>query len=111
MLKLEIKFNNALIHQDGKYSLNSIQAALDKAFDKYRFRKEIMPDDTICYYGNGNAQDYGTFGRLITTLKDKAWFVPYLDKWLWYNSDDGTNENDYTVEDILYHYTKRESAA
>lgn len=111
MLKLEIKLNDSLIRKDAKYSLDSIQTALDKAFGKYQFRKEVLPDGTICYHGNGHSQDYGTFGRLITTLKDKAWFMSYLDKWLWYNSDDGTDENDYTVEDVLYHYTRRESAA
>jgi hypothetical protein len=111
MLKLEIKLNDDKICQDAKYTPANIRAALDKAFGKYQFRKEELADGTICYHGNGRAQDYGTFGRLITALKDKAWFVPYLDKWLWYNSDDGVDENDYTVEDVLYHYTKRESAA
>lgn len=111
MLKLEIKLNDAKIQREGKYSLDSIQDTLDKAFGKYQFRKEEMPDGTVSYYGNGRPQDYGTFGRLITTLKDKSWFLPYLEKWLWYNSDDGMDENDYTVEDVLYHYTKRESAA
>lgn len=60
---------------------------------------------------DGWARDYGTFGRIITTLKDKEWFMAYLVKWLWYNSDDGENETDFTVEDVLYHYTHRESAA
>ena len=78
-------------------------------FSKYNFRKEILEDGTICYYGNGNTKDYGTFGKLITRLKEKYWFFPYLDKWLWYNSDDGDNEDDYAIEHILYHYTKRES--
>ena len=63
------------------------------------------------YCGTGMARDYGTFGRIITTLKDKEWFMNYLVKWLWYNSDDGENETDFTVEDELYHYTHRESAA
>ena len=107
MLKLEIKLNGAQIRQDGTYSPESIRAALDNAFGKYQFRREDLPDGTICYYGNGRPQDYGAFGRLITSLKDKAWFVPYLDKWLWYNSDDGADENDFTVEDVLYHYTKK----
>ena len=29
----------------------------------------------------------------------------------WYNSDDGENETDFIVEDVLYHYAHRESAA
>lgn len=108
ILKLEIKLNDTLIRSEGKYNPSSIQDTLDKAFGKYQFRKEVLPDGTFTYYGNGRPQDYATFGRLITTLKDKTWFLPYLEKWLWYNSDDGIDENDYTVEDVLYHYTKRE---
>lgn len=86
-------------------------SALDKAFNKHQFRKEVLPDGTICYYGNDRPQDYGAFGCLITALKDKKWFMPYLDKWLWYNSDDSNDESDYAVEDVLYHYTNRESVA
>lgn len=111
MLKLEIKLNDMQIAAEKKYSADDIRAAIDRAFSKYSFRKEVQMDGTICYYGNGAARDYGVFGRLITTLKDKEWFMSYLVKWLWYNSDDGENEDDYTVEDVLYHYTRRESAA
>lgn len=111
MLKLEIKLNDSLIRQDAKYDPDSIRSVLDQTFGRYQFRKETLPDGTVCYYGNGRPQDYGTFGHLITALKDKNWFVPYLSKWLWHNSDDGANEDDYTTEDILYHYTRRESAA
>ena len=57
------------------------------------------------------AEKRSLIGRLITTLKDKEWFMAYLVKWLWYNSDDGENETDFIVEDVLYHYAHRESAA
>lgn len=57
------------------------------------------------------AKGYGIFDRLITTLKDKTWFIENLVKWLWYNSNDEEDENDYIVEGILYHYTKKESVA
>lgn len=111
MLKLEIKLDEQKVRAEGKYSPAAIYDALDRTFSKYRFRREALADGTLCYYGNGLARDYGTFGRLITSLEDKDWFVPYLVKWLWYNSDDGENEEDFTVEDVLYHYTHRESAA
>lgn len=89
MLKVEIKLNEKQIEHDAKYSKNSIYQAIDKAFIKYDFRKEKLADGTACYYGNGNARDYGILGRIITSLKDKEWFTPYLKKWLWHNSDDG----------------------
>ena len=111
MLKLEIKIDDDKVEQEGKYPISSIYNAVDKVFMKYDFRKEILEDGTYCYYGNGMPKDYGIFGRIITTLKEKEWFMDYLSKWLWYNSDDGENEEDFSVEDVLYHYTKKESIA
>lgn len=107
MLKLEIKIDDKKVEQE----VASIYNAVDKAFMKYDFKKEILKDGTFCYYGNGMSKDYGIFGRIITTLKEKEWFMNYLTKWLWYNSDDGENEADFSVEDVLYHYTKKESIA
>lgn len=111
MLKLEIRLDIERINQVQKYTPQAIQSSIDGAFGKYGFRKEVQPDGTVCYYGTGAAKDYGIFGRLITTLKDKEWFMPYVVKWLWYNSDDGEDENDFAVEDVLLHYAGRESAA
>ncbi len=111
MLKMEMRLDVKRMLADGKYSPESIYATVDKFFVKHRFRKEELPDGTICYQGNGLPSDYGVFGRIITSLKDKEWFMAYLVKWLWYNSDDGETENDYTVEDVLYHYTRKKSAA
>ena len=79
------QLNDAQMRAEHKYAPESIYAALDKSFTKYGFRRETLSDGTICYYGNGMPRDYGTFGRLITTLKDKEWFMAYLVKWLWYN--------------------------
>ena len=109
MLKLEMKLDIERIERAQKYSPQAIQTSVDNAFGKYGYLKETQPDGTICYYGVGAAKDYGIFGRLITTLKDKDWFMPYVSKWLWYNSDDGENENDFAVEDVLFHYSGRES--
>ena len=111
MLKLEIKLDENKVSSEGKYSASKIYSTLDSAFSKYNFRREVMDDGTRCYYGNGQARDYGAFGRIITSLKSKDWFIDYTSKWLWYNSDDGDDENDYSVEDVLYHYTQRESMA
>ena len=111
VLKLEIKLDVAKIEAERRYSPESLYNAIDKVFQKYGFRKECTADGTICYYGTGQKQDYGIFGRIITSLKDKDWFMSYLTKWLWYNSDDGVDENDFTVEDVLLHYTHKESAA
>lgn len=111
MLKLEIKLDENKINKEQKYSVSSIYQTLNQAFNNYQLRKEDEPDGTIVFYGNGNPRDYGAFGCIITSLKEKAWFMDYVIKWVWYNSDDGENESDFLVEDVLYHYTKRVSAA
>ena len=111
MLKLEIKLDENKINREQKYSVTSIYQTLNQTFDSYQLRKEDEPDGTLVFYGNGNPRDYGTFGCIITSLKEKSWFMDYVIKWIWYNSDDGENEKDFAIEDVLYHYTKRVSVA
>ncbi len=111
MLKLEIKMDEKKIAADRKYQVESIYQALEQAFARYRLNKTEESDGTLCFVGNGNPKDYGAFGCIITSLKEKAWFMDYVTKWIWYNSDDGETEDDFTVEDVLYHYTKKLSVA
>ncbi len=111
MLKLEIKLDDDKVEKEGKYTTSGIYGTVDKVFSQYDFNKEILSDGTHCYYGNGKPKDYGIFGKIITSLKNKEWFIDYLSKWLWYNSDDGEDDEDYSIEDVLYHYTNRKSMA
>ena len=111
MLKLQIKLDDDKILTEKKYSAESIYQALEKTFANYQLRKEEGSNGAIFFCGNGNPEDYGAFGFIITALKDKSWFMDYVTKWIWYNSDDGENEEDYAVEDVLYHYTRRLSVA
>lgn len=111
MLKLEIKMNQEKICSDGKYTFENLQQTLVKLFSKYQFDHVMEPDGTLFFIGRGRTRDYGCFGKLITTLKDQPWFMEYVIKWLWYNSDDGEDENDFAVEDVLEHYTRRVSVA
>ncbi len=111
MLKLEIKLDDSKIRADQKYKVESIYQSLEQTFAKYKLRMVQESDGTLFFCGNGNPRDYGAFGCIITSLKEKAWFMDYVTKWIWYNSDDGENEEDYAVEDVLYHYTKRMSVA
>ena len=101
MLKLEIKMDENKICTEGKYTPESI----------YQLEKEEGTDGSVFFCGTGQAGDYGAFGSIITTLKEKPWFMDYVTRWIWYNSDDRENEEDYAVEDVLYHYTRRASAA
>ncbi len=109
MLKLEIKLNEQKIQSEGKYKLASIYDTLDTLFARYEIRKEVLPDGTISYYGSGKPKDFGSFGANILRLKKQSWFMDYVEKWLWFNSDNGRSEDDFSMEDVLYHYTKKAS--
>ena len=111
MLKLEIKMDEDKIEMEQRYSITSIYQTLQQMFAQHSLNQTIAPDGTVIFYGNGNPQDYGAFGCMITSLKEKDWFMDYVIKWVWYNSDDGENEEDFSIEDVLYHYTKKASAA
>ena len=103
MLKLEIKIRNSC------KDIESIEARLDKGFLKYGLIKEVYFDGTICYKSNNSKKDYAIFGMLIYSLHDKSWFIPYVEKWLWYNSDDNADADDFNIEDLIYHYTGKNS--
>ena len=110
MLKLEIKLI-AKTSDEVSLNIQDLYTNLDSIFNRYNFQSEILNDGTHCYYGNGNPRDYGIFGFIITSLKNKNWFIDHASKWLWYNSDDSDSEDDFAIEDVLYHYTHRKSVA
>ena len=97
MLKLEIKMDESKIEADQKYQAECIYQALESAFSRYSLNKIVQQDGTLCFVGNGDPKDYGAFGSIITSLKEKVWFMDY--------------EEDFVAEDVLYHYTKKMSAA
>lgn len=111
MLKLEIKLDEEKIREAGKYNPDSLRQMLVQAFASQRLDYFMEPDGTLFFVGGGNARDYGCFGKMITTLKNQQWFMEYVIRWIWYNSDDGENENDFAIEDVLKHYSGRISAA
>ena len=111
MLKLEIRLDQDKIRSEGKYAPDSLYQTLIHAFDKEQLDHAVEQDGTMVFTGRGRKKDYGCFGKLITALKKQAWFMEYVERWVWYNSDDGEDEDDFAVEDVLLHYTNRASAA
>ena len=111
MLKLELRMDKERIVEVGEYDPDKIMERIDNAFLRFGFRKEIFEDGTICFLGNRQRDDFAHFASLILALKKTAWFMDYVDKWLWYNSDGQYDEECYNIEDVLYHYTKKRSMA
>ena len=111
MLKLEIRLDKKKICAEGKYAPDSLYQTLIRAFDREQLDHTEQQNGTLVFTGRGRRKDYGCFGKLITALKKQAWFMDYVERWVWYNSDDGEDENDFAVEDVLLHYTNRASVA
>ena len=104
MLKTEFKLNEERIIANGKYSPEQIYRSVDKAFANYNLPKTVLEDGTWRYSGTGNRNDYAHFGLLITSLAENDWFAPYVDTWLWFNSDSGRDESDFSIEDVIAFY-------
>ena len=81
MLKLEIRLNAEQISEGGKHTPEVLYGMLIRAFQKEQIDYSEKPDETVLY----------------------------VERWIWYNSDDGEDENDFVVEDVLLHYTNRTS--
>ena len=52
MLKLEIRLDRGRIIENGEYDPDKLQEKLDKGFLQFGFRKELLGDGTVCYWGN-----------------------------------------------------------
>ncbi|MEG2814018.1 MAG: hypothetical protein RSA79_05390 [Oscillospiraceae bacterium] len=101
MLKVEIVMDEEKILAEGKYSLEDIYFTIDKAYAQ----KNLKKTDKGIYVGSG--KDFCSFWNIILGLKKQDWFMSNVKKWLWYNSDDSDDENDFAIDDLLMHYAKR----
>jgi len=97
MLKLKIVMDEEKIVHEGRYDLSVLLSTIDSIFMENGLP---MQDDGV-YMGTGKEDDYAKFWRIIWALAKKEWFMRNVKEWLWYNSDDGKDENDFAVEDIL----------
>ena len=99
MFKMEIALNEEKILRDGIYSPADISSRIDKLFQHYHIEKQ---GDGL-YVGG----DWADHGVTIMYLNDKAWFMPYVEKWLWYKSKGTTISDGFVVEDLAAHYKKK----
>lgn len=102
MIKVEIELDEQKIIDDGKYVPESILECLDDAF--VRNGQQILEAEGFrrVYRDGGNTEkDFAVLGGLVVDFADEEFFLPYAKKILWYNSDNGKDENDFVVEDFL----------
>ena len=52
------------------------------------------------YLGSGAKGDFGNFGLAMWTLGKKAWFMDNVMTWLYFNSEDSDDPDDFVIEDF-----------
>jgi hypothetical protein len=97
MIKMQIKLNDNKIEQGGRYSLERIYAALD---DYLVSQLHFEKSGDGFYLGTGLPDDFGNFGLAMVTLGKKPWFMDNVETWLYFNSEDSDDPNDFAVEDF-----------
>ncbi len=103
MIKMVIEMDEDKILADKKLTLEQIYTALDRIFSKRGMEKKIT-ERGIEYLGHENSTDFAYFGKIMLGLKEQAWFVNNAKTWLFCNSDESDNPNDFNEEDLLVHY-------
>jgi hypothetical protein len=104
MIKMQIKMDEQKIECNGRYSLERIYGTLDEYLvNRLRFKK--APDGF--YLGTGSPDDFGNFGLAMVTLGKKPWFMDNVGTWLYFNSDDSDDPDDFVIEDFKEFCQKR----
>jgi hypothetical protein len=97
MIKMQILMDEKKIQREGKYTLSKIYTTLDDFFvNRLYFHK----GGNGFYSGTGSPNDFANFGIAMTTLGKKRWFMDNVDSWLYFNSEDSEDPNDYVIEDF-----------
>lgn len=104
MIKMQIIMDEEKILREKKYSLAKVYETLDHFFlDNLHLAKG---EDSF-YLGSGAKTDFGNFGRAMWTLSKKAWFLDNVQTWLYFNSDDSDDPNDFVIEDFKDYCLKK----
>jgi hypothetical protein len=89
LLKCEIQLDEKKILEDGIYKPETIYDAVDNMF----LKNDLIKGKNGFYYEKGNELDFAHFWSAILSLKNQSWFMPYVTKWLWYNSENAEAED------------------
>jgi hypothetical protein len=104
MIMMQIKMDERKLKREGNYSLERVYGTIDDYMvNRLNFQKK--PDGF--YVGTGSPNDFGNFGLAMVTLGKKPWFMDNVDIWLYFNSEDSDDPNDFVVEDFKDFCSKR----
>ena len=103
MIKMIIKMDEEKICTSDQYTIEQVYQALDRIFsDKGMDRTDT--DRGIEYGGHDRPTDFAYFGKIMLGLKDQPWFMDTVQMWLYCNSDDSDDPENFIEEDLLAHY-------
>lgn len=103
MLKCEVHLDDEKILADGVYTPEEVHNAVDNAFEMF----DLVKGENGFYLEKGNENDFAHFGSVILSLSRTDWFMDYVDKWIWYNSDDSADPENFRTEDVLDFYRSK----
>jgi hypothetical protein len=104
MLKIKVVMDDDKIRRERLYDLEKVHRAVDSVFvGDYGFIK----GDGGFFIESGKKDDFVDFFDAILFLKDESWFMDNVKTWLWYNSDDSSNPEDFAIDDIKEHYLRK----
>lgn len=106
MIKMIIEMDNEKINLSDAYTTDQIYSALDRIFKK-RGMDRVDTDRGIEYLGHNLNTDFAQFGKIMLGLKEQNWFMDNAVTWLYCNSDDSDDPDDFDEEDLLVHYGKK----
>lgn len=109
MLKMIIQMDDNKINNEKKYRLDGIYSAIDNAFAKMGLPRMEDASDSLVYRDNGQSKDYGRFGKIVNILKKQAWFMDNVTVWRLCDSDDSDSPDDFSEEDLLNHYRRKQA--
>ena len=104
MRKVELALNENKIKSEGKYSLEAIYEALDESFIDYAsMQKQKQADGTIIYFAP-KMIDENHYAKIWVSIKEyvkEKWFTENAVKYLYGDTYESENPDDYSIEDIL----------
>lgn len=104
MLKMTICMNDDKIKAEKKYHPDGIYGTINKIFSDMGFSRISDSSKSLVYCDNGQAKDFGRFGKIVNALKKQVWFMDNVSVWLLCDSDDSDNPDDFSEEDLLRRY-------
>lgn len=102
MLKVEVVLDEEKILREGKYTPEKLWSTVDKMY----VGNGMLKLSKGVYRDAGRDCDWAVFGRINIALEQCSWFMENVKSWLWYNSDNGKDEDDFTIEDIIFEFSE-----